>query len=321
MAEDAHAYYRRKSAEVAGAGGFKGVDTPSSAVPATTGGNDSVWQPGSGFRNTGAFREKALQTAQFGAQAAEVGEPTSFRGGAGAPEPIAVTRGTATTFSPGRLPGHQFAEPEMATPLQAQQKWNQGMRGEAVAAGDSRGFTVPEATLDTQYGGFRPSGQTLEETKGGFHVEAASAANKNPASAAAAKIAEEKQAQAVKEKVGTDFESRALKRYGVYKEGKLTRPAEEHVLRDLDEAKDYAMEKGDPSAGHNYMEWSQRLRNMYPDVYATTMKTNPLAWRDIVTTHGPQIPATTTAAPPAAASGFTENDKFLSGQTPYSVGP
>ena len=116
-----------------------------------------------GFRNTGAIREQGERTAALAAGAASVGEPTSFRGGAGAPEPIAVMRGTATTFSPGRLPGHQFAEPEMATPLGAQQAWNRGMRGEAVAAGGKRGFTTPEATLDTQDGGFRSPGQTVAE--------------------------------------------------------------------------------------------------------------------------------------------------------------
>lgn len=303
-----------------GGGGGGAGPAPVAQAPTATGVSDSVWQPGSGFRNTGAFRERALQTAQLGAQAAEVGEPTSFRAGAGAPEPIAIMRGGATTFSPGRLPGQQFAQPEMATPLEAGQAWNRGVRGEAVAAGDRRGFTTPEATLDTQYGGFRAPGQTLEEAKGAHQIAASAALTKRPDLVAAAKIAEEKQAQIVKDKVGTDFEGRALKRWGVYKDGKLARPAEEHVLRDLDEAKEYAMEQGNPQAGHNYMEWSQRLRQMYPDVYATTMKTNPLAWRDIVITHGPQIPATATTAPAAAAT-FTEPQRVTAGLSSFSVGP
>jgi hypothetical protein len=140
-------------------GGGGAGPAPVAPAPADPGGRNF------GFRNTGAIREQGLQTAGLATRAAEVGEPTSFRSGAGAPEPIAVMRGTATTFSPGRLPGHQFAEPEMATPLQAQQVWNRGMRGEAVATGDRRGFTTPEATLDTQFGGFRAPGQTIEEVK------------------------------------------------------------------------------------------------------------------------------------------------------------
>ena len=132
------------------------------AAPVAPAAADTGMRP-VGFRNTGAIREQGERTAALAAGAASVGEPTSFRGGAGAPEPIAVMRGTATTYSPGVLPGHQFAEPEVATPLQAQQTWNRGMRGEAVAAGDRRGFTIPEATLDTQYGGFRETGQTGKE--------------------------------------------------------------------------------------------------------------------------------------------------------------
>lgn len=287
-------------------------------APAGAAGGD---EPGPGFRNTGAFRERGLQQAQLGMGAAEVGEPTSFRAGAGAPEPIAVTRGMTTTFSPGRLPGNQFAEPEMATPLLAQQAWNRGMRGQTVAANEARGVTTPEETLDTQFGGFRAPGTSLVEAKGQQVREGQAAENKRPDLVAAAKIAEEKQARVQKEQIGTDFEGRALKRYGVYKDGKLDRPAEEHVLRDLDEAKEYAMEQGDQKAGHNYMEWSQRLREMYPDVYATTMKTNPLAWRDIVITHGPKIPATTATAPAAAATGFTEAQKIGGGLSPFSVGP
>ena len=164
-------------------------------VPTQPTGEDRTWQPGAGFRNTGAFRERAMQAEQLKAGAAQVGEPTSFRGGAGAPEPIGVTRGMTTTFSPGRLPGQQFAQPEMATPLQAQQTWNQGMRGQAVAAGDRRGFTIPEATLDTQYGGFRAPGTALAEVKGEQWKAAAAAENKRPDLVAQQKAIELKTAQ------------------------------------------------------------------------------------------------------------------------------
>lgn len=138
-----------------------GATPAAPAAAPTTGDNNYVWQPGSGFRNTGAFRERALQTAQLAARGAEMGEPTSFRGGAGALEPIAVMRGGATTFSPGTLPGRQFAEPEMATPTQAQQAWNRGMAGVKTAEADKRGFTDPR--IEAQYGGFRAPGQTVAE--------------------------------------------------------------------------------------------------------------------------------------------------------------
>ena len=300
-------------------GGFRQPqEVAAPAAPADTG-----MRP-VGFRNTGAIREQALQTGQLGVRGAEMGEPTSFRAGAGAPEPIGVMRGTATTYSPGTLPGRQFAEPEMATPLQAQQVWNRGMAGQATAAAERGRFTDPR--IEGQYGGFRAPGQTLEEVKGASHVEAMAAYSRDPSKVAAGDIAREKQAQIVKDKVGTDFTSQIQKRYGtptVGKGGTITHDISKldpYVLRDMDEAKGYAMEQGDPKAGHNYMEWSQRLRDMYPQVYADTMKANPMAWADVVRTHGPQLPAVTTA-PPAAATGFTEPQKVGGGLSPFSVGP
>lgn len=305
-------------------GGFRAPTPAAPVAPEAPATRSFGFQSGAG---TGE-RMAADRAPELVGAGVALGEPTSFRAGAGAPMPVEVVRGARTTFtnpapdSPGGgyNPTAARNTQEFASPLQAGQAFNRGMRSEAVATGDRRGFTTPESTLDAKYGGFRAPGQTMEETKGGFQVEAAAAYNKNPASVAAANIAEQKQQEAAKAKVGTDFEGRALKRYGVYKDGKIARPAEEHVLRDLDEAKEYAMEQGNPQAGHNYMEWSQRLREMYPDVYATTMKTNPLAWRDIVITHGPQIPATATTAP-AAPSGFTETDKIGGGLSPFSVGP
>ena len=315
-------------------GGFRQPQAaPVAQAPADTG-----MRP-VGFRNTGGIREQAGQPAQLAAGAAQVGEPTSFRGGAGAPEPIAVMRGTATTYSPGVLPGHQFAEPEMATPHQAGQAWNQGMRNEAVAAGERRWFTTPEATLDTQYGGFRSPGQTLAETTGQKHVEAMAAYTRDPSKVAAAEIAQQKQAEAEKAKIGTDFETDVKRRHGepmVGKGGGITydiSKLDPYKLRDIDGAKNYAMEQGDPKAGHNYMEWSQRLRMQYPDIYAAT-RSNPLAWDDVVRTHGPQLPAATSApqtgpGSPGAwrpwwqkpAQPPAESNAVSSGQTPFTVGP
>ena len=223
--------------------------------------------------------------------------------------PVHVIRGMAQTWTG---PSGE----EYKTPQQANQSFIR------AGSGTARPGSIPG--YDPVGGpGFRAEGEEKRltaQTIGEQQRLTQAAENKRPDLVTAADIAEEKQKEAKKAKVGTDFEGRALKRYGVYKDGKIARPAEEHVLRDLDEAKEYAMEQGNPQAGHNYMEWSQRLREMYPDVYATTMKTNPLAWRDIVITHGPRIPATATTAP-AAPTGFTETDKFLTGLTGMPVGP
>ena len=284
-----------------------------------------------GFRSGAANPAITPHEANAVAAGAALGEPTSFRGGAGAPAPVAIMRGMRTTFqnpAADQGPGGGYVQTpgsspqEYATPVQAGQAWNQGMRGGAVGEGERRGFTTPEATLDTQYGGFRAPGQTTAEiqaTKEGPGATQERTMKGSLFEAQQQKIKREEE-QATKKQVGETFESRALKRWGTYKDGKPARPAEEHILRDLDEAKDYAMEKGDHKAGEQYMEWSQRLREMYPDVYATTMKTNPLAWRDIVVTHGPQIPATITVpAAPKKSWGASAAEAMT--DPAYFVGP
>lgn len=65
------------------------------------------------------------------AGATELGAPTSFKAGAGAPEPIGVIRGMKQTYAPLRQAGQQFIEGEYATPLQARQAFNRA-RGVGV---------------------------------------------------------------------------------------------------------------------------------------------------------------------------------------------
>ena len=250
-----------------------------------------------GFRNTGAIREQAQQAGQLAAGAAQVGEPTSFRGGAGAPEPIAVMRGTATTFSPGRLPGQQFAGPEMATPLQAQQAWNQGMRGQAVAEGERRKYTTPEATLDTQYGGFRAPGTSLKETPQGEipgHVEAWKA----QAGLAKAQqgVVEAGQAKIDRAKIGTDFEQLMHESpYSTFDSGKGKtefKAKDEAQYRDYLASKNLALAQGDPAVGRKHFEERQQVRqwlqtqplapNTNIDAMLDAAASNPEHWQGLV---------------------------------------
>ena len=324
-------------------GGFRQPQAaPVAQAPADTG-----MRP-VGFRSGASDPGGVAHQAEAATHTASLGEPSSFRGGEGAPPPVEVVRGMRTTYTnpaPDSGPGGGYNPSaarntaEFATPVAAQQAWNRGMRSEAVAAGNRRGFTTPEATLDTQYGGFRSPGQTLAETTGQKHVEAMAAYNRDPAKVAAAEIAQQKQAEAEKAKIGTDFETDVKRRHGeptVGKGGGISydiSKLDPYKLRDIDGAKNYAMEQGDTKAGHNYMEWSQRLRMQYPDIYAAT-RSNPLAWDDVVRTHGPQLPAATSAPQTGAgapgawkpwwqkpAQPPAEANMVSSGQTPFTVGP
>lgn len=153
---------------------YKRREEPASVAPETpvapTEGRSFGFQSGAGRGGEAA----AARAPELTGAGAALGEPTSFRGGAGAPMPVEVVRGFRTTYtnpapdSPGGgySPTPARNTQEFASPLQAQQAFNRGARSEAVAAGDARGFTTPEATLDAQYGGFRPLGQTAAETVG-----------------------------------------------------------------------------------------------------------------------------------------------------------
>jgi hypothetical protein len=77
--------------------------------------------PGPGAGTTGEGSPGSLRAA---ADAAELGSPTSFDGGAGAPESIGVIRGNRQTFAPQRQEGQQFIEGEFSTPLRAAQAYN-----------------------------------------------------------------------------------------------------------------------------------------------------------------------------------------------------
>lgn len=297
-----------------------GFIAPQAAAPT---GDESVWRPGSGFRNTGAFRERAMQGAQMAARGAEMGEPTSFRGGVGAPEPIAVMRGGATTFSPGRFPGRQFVEPEMATPTQAQQAWNRGVRGQAIAEGERRRFTTPEATLETQYGGWRAPGQTIAEvaaTKEGAGKAAAGfgAGKYYQAMADVARQGIEKTDLATRKKGAEDFLHEIIPLAGGVREPKknaigydLAWPTDPGAVADINRAHGKFMETGDKAVAMKDFQESRQVRKYEPLFSEENLRThgislppgvreNPEHMRQYMLYMGPRLVAGAGAGPIAA---------------------
>ena len=300
------------------------------AAPVAPAAADTGMRP-VGFRNTGAIREQGERTAALAAGAASVGEPTSFRGGAGAPEPIAVMRGTATTFSPGRLPGHQFAEPEMATPLGAQQAWNRGMRGEAVAAGDKRGFTTPEATLDTQYGGFRAPGQTTAEiaaTKEGPGKTAEGVGKGQYFTAAADVTKAGLEKGEGKQHVDQFNKWLGESPYSTYDTTKHTVgfvPKDEGMARDKQAGENLALSHGFEVGKQHFVDRQEARKwlttqplpaNFDANAYLSAVASDPAAWAELMKK------ANAPGAPPGpVAPGFTDQEKFSGGLSPFSVGP
>jgi hypothetical protein len=133
------------------------------------------------YRPVGGWRTPAGggEAVNVVANSAELGAPTSYDGGTGAPEPITVMRGMRQTYAPLRQAGQQFIEGEFATPTMARQAFNR-------AAGT--GEYVP------------PEGPRLQ------------AADKNPDRKAAADMV-------TRAEFGKVLNERVLKDYGVKAKG------------------------------------------------------------------------------------------------------
>ena len=225
-----------------------------------------------------------------------LGEPTSFRAGAGAPNPIQVIRRLNQTFVPGAAPGG-FIGGEFADQTQAKQAWNRGMRNEAVAAGDRRGFTTPEATLDTQYGSFRPPGQTLAETPQ-REIPGHAEAWKEQAGLYKAQrgVVEAGQEKIDKAKVGTDFDQLMHESpYSTFDTGKGKtefKAKDEAQYRDYLASKNLALAQGDPAVGRKHFEERQQVRqwlqtqplapNTNIDAMLDAAASNPEHWQGLV---------------------------------------
>lgn len=318
MAEDYHKYWRRQADErqqekARVAQGFK--DTAAAEVPSGWGGDSVAANTPSapsrsfGFRSGAATPAPGGVATQHAAGAVEagksLGEPTSFRGGAGAPAPVAIMRGTRTTFqnpaadqgegggyvqTPGSSPT------EFATPEQAGQAWNRGMRNEAVAEGNRRRFTTPEATLDTQFGAWRPAGQTVAEMPA---KEAPAQSEERKAQAllresAAAKMQRE-EADVATKKIGSEFDTLMHESpYSTFEPSTglaKFKAKDESQYRDFLAARNYALEQGSAKAGREHFEDRQLARkwlmtqplpaDFNADAYLSAVSRNPEAWSEL----------------------------------------
>ena len=220
--------------------------------------------------------------------------------------PVEVVRGGRTTYtnpapdSPGGgyNPTPSRNTQEFASPLQAGQAWNRGMRSEAVDEGDRRGFTTPEATLDARYGGFRPPGQTLEEIKATKEGPGTTAARSEQAGLFKAQRegVEAGQAKIDKAKVGTDFDQLMHESpYSTFDTGKGKtefKAKDEAQYRDYLASKNLALAQGDPAVGRKHFEERQQVRqwlqtqplapNTNVDAMLDAAASNPEHWQGLV---------------------------------------
>lgn len=113
---------RLESTKVAAAGRDEAAARSSGAIRGE--GTLTKYRPVGGWQDSGPGGSGSSPTLRAAAGDAQLGAPTSFKGGAGAPESIGVIRGLRQTFAPPRQEGQQFIEGEYSTPLRAAQAFN-----------------------------------------------------------------------------------------------------------------------------------------------------------------------------------------------------
>lgn len=223
----------------------------------------------------------------------ELGEPTSFRGGEGAPAPIGVIRGMRQTFAT------DVGEPqlkEFATGTQAGQAWHKGQRGQEVAEGERRRFTIPETTLEARHGKFIPTGATLKGVAPGEEPGAAAYRFGQGALAQAqARITEKALAKTEAGKGGEDFQKWLNESpYSTYdpKTGEMGFVAkDEGMAQDVRVAMNLAQTQGG-EVGRKHFEERQSARKWLQTQalpaefdahsYLTEVSKNPEAWAELM---------------------------------------
>ena len=276
-----------------------------------------------GFRS-GAAQPGGVAERNLAATAGkELGEPTSFNAGAGAPEPIAIMRGTRTTFSPGQPEGRQFALPEVATDLQARQAWNrtQLAREQGEVAGlpispESK-VTLAEAAKE-RFGEWQPAGGALAE----ITAEGRQPGAKELRVAQTAEL-NRKEAAAIGQQNVDDFTKQWQGTHGQYdKSGVYQKPTDPNVVRDKAMATEIARTQGTEAGLKHYQESTQfrsfeplftpenlttfraglppaaQNNPVYSDAYLNAIKQHPQAWRETVLQLGPKLRQLTPLRPP-----------------------
>ena len=227
-----------------------------------------------GFQSGAGPAEKlaAARAPELAGAGTALGEPTSFRGGAGAPMPVEVVRGGRTTYTnpaPDAPGGGYNPTParntqEFASPIQAQQAWNRGMASQATADADARGFTDPN--IAGKYGEYREPGQTGKEimaTKEGPGATQERTLKgqwfQQQIDAGVKKAQTEEEAKNV-----TNFTKQWHNEYSPRdKAGKMTEPTDPNILQDRDQAAEVARTQG-TDAGHKHYQQSLLIRQLEP---------------------------------------------------------
>ncbi len=172
MPEDRYAYFQRKSDERSQARADAAQNLRAAATPVAP---EATPTRSFGFQSGAARGAAEGRSADLAAAGVELGAPTSFNAGAGAPPPVEVVRGTRTTFTNpapdtgdgGYNPTPGTGTKEYGSLLQAGQAYNRGNKvGE---------YVPPEAPKLQAAADIDPTGQRAVNLATAADREAASA--------------------------------------------------------------------------------------------------------------------------------------------------
>ncbi len=301
MPEDRMAWFQRRADERsqarAAAREAAAPVAPETVAPPT---RSFGFQSGAARVNEG--REKSLAVA-----GAEVGAPTSWAGGAGAPMPVEVVRGTKTTYTNpapesggGYNPTPSQNTQEFGTATEARQAFNRGQAGQDLAlAQRTPGVTPNVAAITDKYGKYIPPEGPKAEIVGEQQRLTQAAENKRPDLAA---LADQRKAE-LEDKTAS-LHIGALKNYLTNTYGKLNpatgrmdfKPGNESMARDATAAEEVARQEsklgrdGGKAAIAHFQE-RQNVRSFLAskampagfdvNAYLSAAAQNPQVWQEL----------------------------------------
>lgn len=296
------------------------------------------------YRPIGGWQDQG-RGANLVANAAEMGEPASFRGGAGAPAPAEVIRGGRLTYTNpaaatpggGYNPAPGTGTAEFATPTEAGQAWNRGQRGAFLAANPvNPNLTYPpgsspEEQASARFGGYRTPGQTGQEiaatkegpgqtqerTMKGQLFEQATQEKREAMKKEQSKIAVEDFNKLLHESPYSTFDAT---------KGQLAfKPKDENMARDAKAAESIAHQSQDPQAGLQHFNERQMVRQwlltqpLQPNTNINAMldaaSTNPDHWQGLVSDARKVMGVSRPATAPA---GVPPGSLMAAGEAPFT---
>ena len=279
-----------------------------------------------GFQSgAGAPSEEVGRAASLVQAGNELGSPTSFNAGAGAPAPVEVVRGMRTTYTNpapdsgeggGYNPTLSRNTREFASPVQAGQAFNRGELNQDLAlAAKTPGVTPNVAALTEKYGEYVPPEGPKIAALGEQQRLTQAAENKRPDLMAKAEADRAAEATRVGETYVATLKNYLANTFGTFDSATnrmAFKPTDENTARDALAAEEVARREGAPAAIAHYQDrqnirsYLGTMQDQLPkgfdaNAYLSAVSQNPAAWKELVS-KGRALKVSSPAPPQGASA-------------------